>query len=334
MMARRILKWIGIVVVVLLAVAGGGLTYVLFALPRVTPLREVHVERTPARVARGEYLVSTMCFHCHSPRDWNKWSAPTLPNMEGTGAGEVWNHDNADLPGNFWAPNLTPTYLGQWTDAEIIRAFTEGVNRQGQPLFPLMPYSEFRLLPTEDVYSIVAYLRSLTPKPLPSHAATFQRRLDFPLSIIVHLIPQTAAPRTVNPADTLAYGHHLAQVYGCEECHSPTDDDHKKIAGREFSGGVQFPVPGVPGAHMRSANITPDMDAGIGSWSEDTFLARFALYAQPSAETLALKSLKRNTLMPWTDYAKIKREDLKAIYAYLRTIKAVSTKVQSFEATD
>src|SRR5581483_3660602 len=102
--------------------------------------------------------------------------------------------------------------------------------------------------------------RGLAPKPLPSHAATFQRQIDFPLNLIVHLIPEKAAPRTVNPSDTLAYGHHLAQLYGCENCHSPVDDNHKMIAGREFSGGVEFPVPFSPGAHIRSANITPDME--------------------------------------------------------------------------
>jgi len=320
--------------VVLLVAAGGGLSYVLFALPRVSPLQEVHVERTPERVARGEYLVTTLCFHCHSPRDWNKYSAPTFPGAEGAGAGEAWDHQNADLPGNFWAPNLTPTYLGDWSDAEIIRAFTEGVNRKGQPLFPLMPYGEFRHLPTEDVHAIVAYLRSLSPKPLPSHAATFQRRLDFPLSIIVHLIPEKAAPDHVDRSDKVAYGHHLTQVYGCESCHSPADENHKIIEEQRFSGGVPFPVPASPGAHVRTANITPDAVAGIGGWNEETFIARFKLYAQAPAEALALKSLKRNTLMPWTDLAKLTREDLSAIYAYLRTVKPVSKKVQTFDTSD
>jgi hypothetical protein len=330
-MIRRIGKWIGVLLLVVLLVVSGGLAYVVFALPRVSPLTDVRVERTPARVARGEYLVNTMCVDCHSARDWNKYSAPVVPGTELTGAGEQWNRDNAELPGNIWAPNLTPTHLGDWSDAEIIRAFTEGVNRKGQPLFPMMPYGEFRLLPTEDVQSIVAFLRSLPPKPMPAHAATYQRRIDFPLSLIVHMIPQKAAPSTVDRGNNVAYGELLAETRGCKGCHSPVDENHNIIEDKAFAGNNTFSVPSAPGAHVRSANITPDPVNGIGGWTEETFIARFKLYDQPPAEAFVLKSRKHNTLMPWTGFARLAREDLSAIYAYLRTVKPVSQKVKSFD---
>lgn len=330
-MVKRIGKWIGILVLVVVIVVSGGLAYVVFALPRVTPLTDATVDRSPSRVSRGEYLMTTMCVDCHSARDWQKYSAPVIPGTEFAGAGEQWNHENAELPGNIWAPNLTPTHLGDWSDAEIIRAFTEGVNRDGKPLFPMMPYGSFRLLPREDVESIVAYLRSMPAKPMPSHAASYKRQIDFPLSLIVHLIPEKAAPTVVDTNDKVAYGRFLAQTHGCEECHSPQDDDHKIIPSRVFSGGVPFPVPSSPGAHVRSANITPDPVAGIGGWSEETFITRFKLYEQPPAEALALKNAKHNTLMPWTIFARLTRDDLSALYAYLRTVKPVSEKVKSFD---
>lgn len=330
-MMKRIGKWVGILVLVVILVVSGGLAYVVFALPRVSPLTDAKVDRSPSRVARGEYLMNTMCVDCHSARDWMKYAAPVVPGSEFSGAGEQWNHENAELPGNIWAPNLTPTNLGNWSDAEIIRAFTEGVSRDGHPLFPMMPYASFRLLPREDVESIVAYLRSMTPKPMPSHAASYKRQIDFPLSLIVHLIPQKAAPMAVDPNDKVAYGKFLTQTRGCEECHTPQDDDHKIIESKLFAGGVAFPVPSSPGAHVKSANITPDPMAGIGSWSEETFIARFKLYENPPAEALALRNPKHNTLMPWTVFARLSREDLSAIYAYLRTVKPIAEKVQRFE---
>jgi hypothetical protein len=330
-MIARIGKWVGILVLVVILVASGGLAYVVFALPRVTPLTDATIERTAARVARGEYLTSTTCVDCHSARDWTKYSAPVIPGTEFSGAGEQWNQENAEVPGNIWAPNLTPTHLGEWTDAEIVRAFTEGVNRKGQPLFPMMPYGEFRKLPTEDVQSIVAYLRSLPAKPMPAHAASYRRTIDFPLSVIVHLIPEKAAPTTVDTRNTLAYGKLLAETHGCESCHSPEDDNHKPIEALKFAGNVPFPVPSSPGAHVRSANITPDPETGIGGWSEETFITRFKLYEQAPAEALALKSPKHNTLMPWTVFARLSREDLSAIYTYLRTVKPVAQKVKSFD---
>jgi mono/diheme cytochrome c family protein len=330
-MVKRIGKWIGLLLLVAVIVVGVGLAYLVFALPRVSPLTDVKVDRTPARVARGEYLTNTMCVDCHSARDWQKYSAPVIPGTEFAGAGEQWNQANAEVPGNLWAPNLTPTHLGDWSDAEIIRAFTEGVSKNGHPLFPMMPYGVFRALPSEDAQAIVAYLRSLAPKPMPAHAATYRRRLDFPLSLIVHLIPEKAAPETVDMNDKIAYGHFQARMHGCEECHSPQDDDHKIIEGRRFSGGVSYVVPGAPGAHVRSANITPDPVAGIGGWNEETFISRFKLYDQPPADALALKNPKHNTLMPWTIFAKLTREDLSAIYAYLRTVPPSSQKIQKFD---
>lgn len=316
---------------VVVLVGSGGLAYVVFALPRVSPLADIRVDRTPERIARGEYLTHTMCIDCHSAREWTKYSAPVIPGTEFTGAGEQWNQGNAEIPGNIWAPNLTPTHLGDWTDGEIIRAFTEGVNRKGQPMFPMMPYGEFRLLPTEDVQSIVAYLRTLPARPMPAHAAGYERRLDFPLSLIVHMIPQKAAPSTVDPGNKVAYGEFLTRTHGCESCHSRSDEDHNVIEALKFSGNNPFPVPSSPGAHVRSANITPDAMAGIGSWSEETFIARFKLYENPPAQALALRNPKHNTLMPWTVFARLSREDLSAIYAYLRTVKPVSEKVQRFD---
>src|SRR5262249_3160025 len=155
--------------------------------------------------------------------------------------------------------------------------------------------------------------------------------IDFPMSLIVHLIPQKASPSPVYPADKVAYGEFLAETRGCKECHSPVDENHKIIEDRQFSGNNTFPLPAAPGAHVRSANITPDASTGIGGWTEETFIMRFKLYEQPPAEALALKGPKHNTLMPWTSFARLSREDLSAIYAYLRTVKPVPQKVKSFD---
>ena len=58
-------------------------------------------------------------------------------------------------------------------------------------------------------------------------------------------------------------------------------------------------------------------------------MARLGLVA--AEEALTLKNPKHNTLMPWTVFARMSREDLSAIYAYLRTVKGVPEKIKSFE---
>ena len=58
------------------------------------------------------------------------------------------------LPGAVTAPNLTPdseTGLGRWSDDEIGRAIREGVDRDGNALFPLMPYERYRSFSDEDL---------------------------------------------------------------------------------------------------------------------------------------------------------------------------------------
>ena len=59
------------------------------------------------------------------------------------------------------SPNITPFRLKDWTDAEIYRAITSGVSKDGHPLFPIMPYPAYGTLDSEDIYSVIAYIRSI-----------------------------------------------------------------------------------------------------------------------------------------------------------------------------
>ncbi len=62
--------------------------------------------------------------------------------------------------------NITPhpeAGLGQWTDAEIKRAITEGVSRDGRTLLPFMPYGLYKKMDARDLNAVVAYLRSIPP---------------------------------------------------------------------------------------------------------------------------------------------------------------------------
>src|SRR3974390_1903472 len=75
--------------------------------PRARPLTNRVFERTPERLARGQYIVEheASCVDCHSPHDWSKRDAPILDGMEG--AGQDFSMLKG-LPGHIVAPNLTP----------------------------------------------------------------------------------------------------------------------------------------------------------------------------------------------------------------------------------
>jgi hypothetical protein len=96
----------------------------------------------------------------------------------------------------------------------------------------------------------------------------------------------------------------------------------------DFAGGFEFPFPN--GQIVRSANITPDEETGIGAWSESDFVDKFKFYDNPDGHTIKPESLGYNTVMPWTMYAGMTGRDLAAIYKYLRTVKPVKNNVEKY----
>src|SRR5262249_40276080 len=150
---KRLVKLFGFVLAIVIVLACGLLAYLFLALPKSSPLTDLRVEATPARIERGRYLARHVaaCMDCHSPRDWNQFSAPVAAGQEG-GGGEVFGHAFG-VPGEFPARNLTPTHLQTWTDAEVVRAFTEGVSKDGHSMFPIMDYPAYGQWPREDIYS-------------------------------------------------------------------------------------------------------------------------------------------------------------------------------------
>ncbi|MEW6322315.1 MAG: c-type cytochrome [Acidobacteriota bacterium] len=303
--------------------AGAGVAYLMTAFPDVPPAEAVTIEATPERLARGEYLARhvTGCVFCHAQRDWTRYGAPVTPGTEGAG-GEFFGEPGTAL--QLWAPNITPARLREWTDGEIIRAMTTGVSRDGTALFPIMPYLKYGGLAREDVAAVVAYIRSL---PARSHE-TRSRELGFPLPLIVRTIPQPAALRDAIPpaTDRVAYGEYLVNAAACADCHTPQDDQGQPLPGMDFAGGFELWLEG--GGRQKVANITPDATTGIGSWTEEQFVDKFKSFEGVEPRTLVGAERLENTHMPWLAYSGMTREDLSAIYAYLRTVKPVVNRIK------
>ncbi len=324
---KKVLKFVSILLAIVVLGIAGLLCYVKFVLPDVGRAPDLKVQSTPQRIARGSYLANSvcMCIDCHSTRDWSKYAGPRIPGTEGEGGFAF--DEKIGLPGKFVARNITPYNIGSWTDGEVFRAITSGVDKDGKALFPIMPYLNIGRLDTEDVYSLIAYIRTLPPvkKDNESSAA------DFPMNFIINTIPQKPEFHSMpSQSDTVAYGKYMITAAGCADCHTKTDKG-KEIPGMAFAGGMEFHL---PNGTVRSANITPDMETGIGRWSKEAFIQHFKAYADSSYHAAPLKPGEVNTVMPWEDLATMKAEDLAAIYTYLRTLPAVSNKVIHFSPED
>jgi mono/diheme cytochrome c family protein len=319
---KKFFKVLLYIVAAIIIIFIGVITYVTNFLPNVGKPENITVERTAVRVERGKYLANcvTVCMDCHSHRDWTKFAGPMVQGTEGQG-GERFDQ-RYGFPGVFYSRNITPYKLSDWTDGEIFRTITTGVDKNGDALFPVMPYHYYGQLDREDIYSIIAYIRSLPSikNDVPKSKA------DFPFSIIQHLIPQKANLQNRPPeSDILAYGKYMVTASGCVECHTK-DNKGQIIAGLEFGGGREFAL---PGGTIRSANLTPDVN-GLKAWTAEQFIKRFKQYQDTSFHSPTLGEKDYNTVMPWMMYSNMKESDLNAIFKYLQTVKPIANKIEKF----
>lgn len=317
----KVLLFIFIGVFILLI---GALIYMKFALPNVGPAPEMKVDITPNKIVRGKYLANyvAVCMDCHSKRDWNKFAGPMVEGSLGSGGEEF--SQKMGFPGTFYAQNISPVGMGDWTDGEIFRAITSGVSKKGKALFPVMPHPAYGKMDEDDIKCIIAYLRTL--KPVGKKAP--ESKADFPMNFIINTIPQKPDFHKIpDTTDLVAYGKYIYIAASCTDCHTKQDKG-RKVAGMEDAGGFEFPLP--YGGIVRSANITPDKETGIGNWTEEQFVKRFKAYTDSAARNMVVQKGRFNTNMPWTMYAGMKEEDLKALYAYLKTIPPVKNNVVLF----
>lgn len=317
----KILGWgMGIVVLVVAL----GLGYLFLGFPDAGPVRDLSVEATPERLARGAYLANhvAVCIDCHSTRNWEYFAGPIVPGTEGKG-GEEFN-ESFGFPGTIYAHNITPAALGSVSDGVLYRAITTGVDKNGKAMFPLMPYTRFNTMSEEDVLSVIAYIRTL--KPVENTPP--ETKLNFPLNLIVRTIPMKRTPQPEpDTSDIYAYGKYLVNAASCIECHTQQVKG-EPLAGMEFAGGFAFPFPDK--SVVRSANITPDEETGIGAWSETDFITKFKFFDTPEAKTLKASDIGYQSMMPWAMYAGMTEKDLRAIYKFLRTVKPVKNHVEKY----
>ncbi|MGD8922815.1 MAG: c-type cytochrome [Candidatus Zixiibacteriota bacterium] len=153
---------------------------------------------------------------------------------------------------------------------------------------------------------------------------------------------------TMSHEDLVKRGAYLVSFSGCNDCHSPkimTDQGPRPDPSRLLSGQpANEPIPEFPRGMITpngwmaatnsnmtawagpwgisfAANLTPDQVTGIGAWTEEAFIN--ALHTG--------KHLGRGRAilppMPWIDIGKMSDDDLKAVFAYLQSLKPIQNQV-------
>jgi mono/diheme cytochrome c family protein len=266
-----------------------------------------------ATLEEGKYLVEsvTICFECHSERDFSQPGWPIPPGRAGSGR-ILWGEGS---PNQVVASNITPdksTGIGTWSDEEIIRAIRDGVGKNGRVLNPEMPSRYFRSLDDVELRSIVMYLRTIPPvsNRLPEMAKYVPGK--HPPAIAMDKI------RLTKESSKVKRGEHLVRLAGCETCHTPNNEDGF-IRGLEFAGGKVFSHGEQSAA---TPNLTPD-PSGISYYDEERFIA--------VVRTGKVGAREINSAMPWYFYRHLTDADLKAIFAYLQALPPVKHQVDNSE---
>jgi mono/diheme cytochrome c family protein len=285
------------------------------------------IPRTPERMARGKYLVEGLlqCYGCHSETDFTK--RPSMPVPGKKGGGFIFPNVELGLPepNRVVAPNISPDPdygSGTWKDAVFVRALRQGIGHDGRTLFPLMPYPYFRNLSDEDLASVIVYVRSIAPV----HIERPKTVLAEDLKKTLQPFPPVAHVAEPDKSNRVAYGKYLVNAGHCDGCHTPVDEHFNPIPGMDFAGGV--PLTGNWGPDPKkvftvtSMNLTPD-PSGISYFDENMFVNVI--------RTGTVKARPLANIMPWEFFRNLSDDDLKAIFAYLRTLKPVQHRVDNTE---
>ena len=318
----RVGKWLLFALIAIVACVAIAVTFTIgwrpFIGPKARPLTSRTFERTPQRLERGRYIATARsgCIYCHSPHDWKAPGTPIIAGSEGSGDIQP----ETDLPGRIVASNLTPdleTGAANWTDDQFARAIREGIGHDGRALFPMMPYGHFRRMSDEDLASVIVYLRSL---PAVRHELP-KTEIIFPVKYLIRSAPEpvTSPVADNESADLVKRGEHLVDQAGCGDCHSPMVRG-QSVPGMEFGGGSIFDG---PWGSVASANLTPDA-TGISYYDEALFVK--------TIRTGAVGARELSPIMPVMVYGSLSDRDLKAMFAYLRTVKPVKHHVDNTEA--
>ncbi len=304
---KKILKWTGLVLLFLIL----GVTITVMGRQNVKydrPYPNIRASADPNVILRGKELIfgAAHCADCHSQGNTDSLIKLGLPvDLSG---GYVF-----DIPlGKIYVKNITPddeTGIGRLTDAEIARALRYGVHADGTVVFNFMPFQD---MSDEDLTAIISYLRAQRPvkNKVPDNDLNILGKA-VKAFMVKPVGPRGDIKSQVVRDSSVSYGEYLANnVANCGGCHTQRtlsgDFTGEPYAGGNVMDGIMTP------------NITPDSSSRIFGWSEMNFIDRFRM-----------GRIVEGSHMPWPSYGRMSDADLKAIYAYLKTLKPVRTETEN-----
>ena len=222
-----------------------------------------------------------------------------------------------------YSANITkhPTQgIGSWTDGEIAYLLRTGIRRDGRYTPPYMvkiPHAS-----DEDILSIIAFLRSDHPLVAPNAAPTHVPEVSLLTKVLARVafkpFPYPTAPiGAPETKDQVVFGRYFADgLLDCYSCHSAdfkTNDYFEPAKSPGYYGGGNMLLD-ANAQHVYSANITPDLETGIGSWTEAQFIRALKSSFRPNGTPI---------LYPMEAYADMTDAEAAAVFAYMKTVPPI-----------
>ena len=257
-------------------------------------------------VARGRYLaVAADCEACH-----------TVEGGQLLAGGRPFDTEF----GTLYSPNITPdpeTGIGQWTDADFLRAMHEGIGKDGKHLYPAFPYASYTHLTDEDVLAIKAYIFTLPPVKKVAPENTLRAPYNNRGLMAIWAKLYNPGERFQPVADRSASwnrGAYLAEALGhCGDCHTPRTALQAINNRKKFSGGMA--------EGWRAYNLTSDKESGIGTWSQED-LEKYLKTGHTMNRGSAFGPMAQAVHL---SFQKLTASDVTALVEYVRSVPPVST---------
>lgn len=320
---KHTLKILSYLIGTIILIAGAGASFIWFrGIPAYKAdipahIASLQVPRDSAHVERGAKIATLLCNACHKGED-----------------GKLTGRQMKDLPavfGTVYSMNIThdPAHgIGKWTDGELYYFLRTGIHTDGRWSPPFMP--KFPLMADEDLYSIIAWLRSDEPSLAPDSREYPPNEYNFFTKFLanVAIFPPAFPDKPIAIPDTtnkIAFGRYIADALcACYGCHSADfakqDELHPEKSLGYYGGGN--PMLNMEQELVPSANITMDKETGIGNWTYQQFYDAVKFSKNPKGGSLHYPMFPHTTL---TD------TEISGIWAYLQTVPPLKNQVARYQ---
>lgn len=258
-----------------------------------------------AAVARGRYVaIAGDCVACH-----------TAPGSKEAFSG---GYSISTPFGGIFASNITPdkeTGIGNWTERDFYRAVRHGRGKEGEHLYPAMPYNAYVKVSDQDMHDLWMYMRSVKPV----HYKVPETNLGFPYNIRLammgwNLLFFRNSGFENDPGKSAEFNRGAYLVEGlehCGACHTP-----KNLLGGDTDAYLQ----GSNLSEWHAPDLTSNRYVGVGNWSKEQIVDylklgsnHVAVASGPMAEAVTNSTQYLNDA------------DLRAIATYLKAQPASAT---------